>query len=566
MGIKHGSTSDSDVPYELRDELSDIKRDDALLCKPRQAGGGKPPRVYFQVLAGSGAQWDIPNNDIQTVEHALLERVYFVKKNGKFQRPPRPWTSEEMQLYPEEEREVRAREMFFSRLAGFSSKMKTVAIQEGVSSPMTVDEFVDSYGGQKRKVYAAAAESLKDKPFNFRDARVKVFTKDEYRKPGGAPRAIQPRSPRFNVNLGRYLKPIEHKVFEAINKVYDSTGKHSTVAKGMNMMQRGRTIERMWSEFSDPVAVGLDASRFDQHIHCIALEYEHSFYKHFVEETGDGLPPLYDLLKLTRYNVGSYHGKDGSIKYKTRGNRMSGDMNTSLGNVLIMCALMYGYLEQKEMLGQAFLLNDGDDCVLIMDRRNLDHFRQGLEIWFEQMGFTMCYDGIYTSLEAVEFCQAHPVRNSECGWTLVPRPTKRLYSDLVSTKQLSSKKIYQKWLGAVAGCGIAGSRGVPVFGSFYRWLGTGATPYIPSDGDYYKSFRMSLIDGMNMTYRAPTLEERISFFFAYDITPDEQVIIENYYDNLPAPTWSKPEQDVPISRNIVHTLAEPEQKEEPWKI
>ena len=466
-----------------------------------------------------------------------------------------------MQL-PEDTRMDYGREVVNQRMACFSERIKSVSKQSDRCSPMTVRQFVDSYGGQKRKVYEAAANSLKDRPFNKRDAEVKVFTKDEYLKPGGAPRAIQPRSPRFNVQLGSYLKPIEHKVFEAIDTVFDGSGEHRTVAKGMNMIKRGQVISKMWNSFADPVAIGLDASRFDQHIHELLLEFEHKHYEYFVEETGDGLPPLKYLLALTRNNKGSYKQRDGRIKYSVRGNRMSGDMNTSLGNILIMCALMHSFLREKGLLTKAKLLNDGDDCVLIMDRRNVSIFREGLEQWFEEMGITMCYDGIYTSLEEVEFCQAHPVRNDEGGWMLVPRPTKRLYSDLVSTKPINSKKVYRKWLGAVAGCGAASSRGVPIFGSFYRWLGTGATPYIPQDGDVYRDFRMSLIDGMNMQCREPSLDERISFYFAFNITPKEQVMLEKYYDNLPAPVWTKPEADVPRQLEPVQWLVPPEQKED----
>jgi hypothetical protein len=206
-------------------------------------------RTYYQVDAGRGASWDIPNNDLGTVHHAIAERVFFVKKNGKFQRPPRPISED----------------FVMQRLAGFDRKMDRFALEFPLASPMTTDEFVGSYGGAKRKVYQAAADSLNDRKFSSRDARVKCFTKDEYMKPGGAPRAIQPRSPRFNVLLGRYLKPIEHRVFQCIDLIFDPSGEHRTVAKGMNMIDLGRTIAKMWNKHSQPVALLVDASRFDQH-------------------------------------------------------------------------------------------------------------------------------------------------------------------------------------------------------------------------------------------------------------------------------------------------------------
>jgi hypothetical protein len=502
-------------------------------------------RTYYQVDAGRGASWDIPNNDLGTVHHAIAERVFFVKKNGKFQRPPRPISED----------------FVMQRLAGFDRKMDRFASEFPLASPMTTDEFVGSYGGAKRKVYQAAADSLNDRKFSSRDARVKCFTKDEYMKPGGAPRAIQPRSPRFNVLLGRYLKPIEHRVFQCIDLIFDPSGEHRTVAKGMNMIDRGRTIAKMWNKHSQPVALLVDASRFDQHINQPLLKFEHKQYPKFVEGRAPDAPSLRRLTSLQLQNEGRYRGKDGKIKYKVRGNRMSGDMNTSLGNVIVMCSLMYAYIEDRGLLSQVDLYNDGDDCALIMDRRNLDRFRTGFEEWFEEMGITMCYDGVYDTLEEIEFCQAHPVYNEEVGYMLVPRPSKRLYSDLVSTKPLHSKKVYRKWMGAIAGCGLAASRGVPIFGEFYRWVGSGTIPYIPKQGDTYYRYRQELVEGMELSQREPTIQERISFYFAFNITPDEQVMMESYFKHKESPCWGEPCIDQRRELDPIQWLVPPEQKE-----
>jgi hypothetical protein len=220
---------------------------------------------------------------------------------------------------------------------------------------------------------------------------------------------------------------------------------------------------------------------------------------------------------------------------------------------------MHSYFESKGLLHQIKLLNDGDDCVIIMDRKNLDKFQFGLQEWFLEMGITMEYDGIYTSLEEIEFCQSHPVRFGD-EYRLCPRPTKRLYSDLISTKPLCFPKVYEYILGAVAGCGLACSSGSPIFQSFYQWLGRGATPWIPGQGSHYYKFRQELVDGLAFKAREPTMEERISFYFAFDITPIEQVTVEKYFDGLPDPLWSKPKfKPTRILRPIL-SLVPPEQK------
>jgi hypothetical protein len=196
-----------------------------------------------------------------------------------------------------------------------------------------------------------------------------------------------------------------------------------------------------------------------------------------------------------------------------------------------------------------------------MERSNLDRFTTGLQQWFRGLGFTMEFEGIFTTLESVEFCQARPVK-LETGWTLVPRPGKRLYSDLVSTKDLSSRKVYDAWLGSVAGCGMAASAGVPLFDSFYKWLARGSKPYIPKLGEVmYRQHRTELSEGMEMKSRDPSWEARISFYFAFDITPQAQLLIERHFDSLPDPVHGEFIDDPVQVIDSILQLCPPEQGE-----
>nr|UHS72367.1 MAG: hypothetical protein 2 [Tombusviridae sp.] len=446
------------------------------------------------------------------------------------------------------------------RMFTFTSEIGKIAIQTGKASPLTDDSFVAYYGGAKRLIYERAAKSLKTDYFGVRDTHVKLFTKDEYRKPGGAPRAIQPRSPRYNVCLGRYIKHIEHNVYNAIDQVYDPSKQHKTVAKGMNMITRGQTIAAMWGSFNNPIAIGLDASRFDQHININLLKHEHRIIQMFAASRCSDLPNLSTLLKAQLRNKGSYRGPDGTIKYEVNGCRMSGDMNTSLGNVIVMCSLMFSYIEHVGLRGKVKLLNDGDDCVIVLDRKNKSAFVTGLEKWFLEMGITMKFEGEFTQLEHIQFCQSQPVFSEIHGYQLVPRPVKRLYSDLISSKNLSNPYLFKNQVGAVAGCGLACSSGIPIFQAFYLWLGSGASPWIPEMGDAYYKYRQELVDGMEFRKREPSIRERISFYFAYGLTPDQQMIVETYYNELKSPHYSTPVEDPPTLLHLVQkVLVPPEQ-------
>lgn len=560
MGQEIGTTSKSIITNE-QIKLEVTGRESFHLTDTRQElGAVKPPRLYHRVSGNKGPKWDIPNCDIETVSHAILERVYFVKDGkGKFKRPPKPWTHASVISLPNPKRA--AQEKFDRRLQTFSRAMHKVAARTGQTPPISSDEFLMLYSGAKLACYTKAVESLQNKPLEERDCRVKVFTKDEYRKPGGAPRAIQPRSPRFNVQLGRHLKHLEHNIYEAIDEVFDPTGDHKTVAKGMNMVQRGNEIEKMWNMHDDPVAVGLDASRFDQHINTMWLEFEQKIFQMFAVGHGDDIPNLSTLLRELKRNKGSYRNSDGRIAYTVTGCRMSGDMITSVGNVVDMCSDMFAYIEARGLSGKVSLLNDGDDCVIIMSRKHLKQFMGNLKDWFLEMGITMEYDGIYRSLEEIEFCQSRPVWSDEHGYRMMPRPSKRLYSDLVSTKDLSVKKVYEAQVGAIAGCGLAGTGGSPIYQSFYKWLGRGATPWIPEQGSCYYKFRQELVDNLTSKTREPSDKERTSFFLAFDISPVEQRLLEEYYDALPDPIHSPAQRDLIRDLDTIQYLNYPEQKD-----
>ena len=46
----------------------------------------------------------------------------------------------------------------------------------------------------------------------------------------------------------------------------------------MNADKQGQVLRSMWEEFDSPVGVGLDASRFDQHVSMAALKVEHDHW------------------------------------------------------------------------------------------------------------------------------------------------------------------------------------------------------------------------------------------------------------------------------------------------
>lgn len=412
------------------------------------------------------------------------------------------------------------------------------------TTPISREEFAMLYRGRRQAVYLAAALSLRSKAVTRLDSHLKAFVKAEKilwavaahtivkAKVDPAPRLIQPRDPRYNVEVGRYLKPHEGKVYKAIGKVWGDV----TVAKGLNASQRGKLVEKKWNSFRNPVAVGLDASRFDQHVSPAGLRSEHSVYLMMNNDE-----EFRELLSWQIRNKGVAYVKDGKCKYRTNGCRMSGDMNTALGNCLLMSAMVYSYCRSKHI--KAKLINDGDDCVVFMEKCNLSTFQDGLDTWFIEMGFSMKVEDPVYRLEEVEFCQCHPVWTDE-GYIMVRNIRQSLAKDSVSIKPLDNELIFRKWCGEVGDCGLSLTGGVPVVAEFYKVLqrasGGVRSVRLGYDPVFETGMRM-MARGMERKDTEVLAKTRVSFYYAFGVQPDTQVEWENYYRQ----------------RNLEYTVAEP---------
>lgn len=95
------------------------------------------------------------------------------------------------------------------------------------------------------------------------------------------PRLIQPRRPEYNVAVGRYIRQLETYIFKIISKIFyaNEPVKLPVVMKGFDCFQQARYIVEIVNRVGgDWCAIGIDASRFDQHVGTALLRYEHSKY------------------------------------------------------------------------------------------------------------------------------------------------------------------------------------------------------------------------------------------------------------------------------------------------
>jgi len=379
--------------------------------------------------------------------------------------------------------------------------------------------------GRRREIYQRAADSLAVRALCAADAFLSTFTKcekiDFHTKPDPAPRVIQPRSPRFNVEIGRYLKQLEKLICRGVAEIWGGP----TILKGLNAEGVATSLRQMWTEFDKPVAVGIDATRFDQHVSVEALRWEHSVYSRMFSK--EAQPKLARLLEMQIVNRGYGRTEDCTLMYEVEGRRMSGDMNTGMGNCLLMCAMIHWYAKHHNL--KCRLGNNGDDCVLIFERRDLSKL-SALSADMLDFGFVLEIEKPVYVFEQIDFCQNHPVYDGE-SWVMVRDPRKCIDKDLVTVLDLGSRGGSQKWAYAIGSGGIALSGGIPVLDSFYRMLLHVGKPGNSADHPWMENGFKMMCRNMGRQDKAITPAARLSFWRAFGITPDQQTAIEEVYSH-----------------------------------
>lgn len=467
-------------------------------------------------------------NNIHNLSRAVEERLWFVKIKGKLQKPPRPScdTSEFATLVPKSDK-------FFSA-RGYNY----VTLWSG-------DQVVRSYTGSKRLLYAKAQEWTSLNEVTRSEATLRSFGKyekvvwdsDQKDYDDVVMRLIQPRSPNYCFELAKFIKPLEPLLINQINGMFNPTLKHlKTVLKGMNTHAVAEIVVEKWNHIGeDVVCVMLDAKRFDQHVSEHALRWEHEIYLRYT-------PPhlrsrLRYLLDMQIENYGRATAIDGSFKYKVKGGRMSGDMNTSLGNTLIMCSLIKDYMAHC-CISNFQLVNNGDDSGVMIRLKDLDKFLDELSSWFVKRGITMSMDGIAYDVSEISFCQCSPVLTSN-GWNMVRNVYRCLAKDPVSLKSIVSRKEFAGFLYSVGCGGMSLNYGVPVLQSYYNCfvknalrLGYSETQLDRTKNKFYDpDLQYKLYGKVDSKRRNPeiSLNARSSFDRAFGMSPREQRRLEKLF-------------------------------------
>lgn len=474
-------------------------------------------RKYYYRFSGIGVdvRYGVHAHNLVNARRAVAERVMLVPDGtGGLRAPPRPASDK----------------AFRDMVRPFEDALRERVVHDSSFPipPLSYEQFVDSYHGAKKKRYHEAVQSLVRDPIIHRDAHVNSFVKVEKinftAKPDPCPRLIQPRTFRFGAALGKHIKHIEKPLFKKIADIYGG----NTVLKGLDCIGVAESLKQMWEEFDNPVAIGLDASRFDQHCSRAALSWEHTIWELLCTDKEE----VRMLLAMQLRNVGRVYTEEGIIKYTTDGCRMSGDMNTSSGNCLLMCAMVYSYCKSIG-LTKFRLANNGDDCVLIVERNRVKRLNT-LQDWFTRAGYTMKVEDPVYEFEQIVFCQTQPVFDG-VGYRMVRDPRVSMAKDLTSTLNCKERHVRERWMAAMRHGGNSLVVGVPVLGAFYNMYPDSGIRTSSRDtitANITESGMWRMIPKLRQVERPICDSSRYSFWLAFGITPDNQLGLEERFANI----------------------------------
>jgi len=393
------------------------------------------------------------------------------------------------------------------------------------TSQEPLGEFAMKYGGNKRARYLRALDHVLNCGITKQDSGVTMFVKMEKLNPTKSnpdPRAIQFRDPKYCVMLASYLKPMEHLIYSLKPKHPYMSGTR-VIGKGLNQVERALLLRKKMSFFQAPVVLSLDMSRFDQHVDIEQLKLEHLFY---LRSNND--PQFAELL---RWQLKNHVTTKLGYKYVTRGKRMSGDMNTALGNCVIVVAMVIGFMDPRRI--KFDILDDGDDCLLIVESQDHQAVLRDIPDWFLQYGHEAKIENVATEIERVSWCQSNPVRTKH-GLKFVRWPFKVMSCCLVGTRWFRAPpKVRREYVAGLAECEYVLNLGVPILQAYANALrrnSSGAEKRFDKEsGEWFRYLRESRLYRRleNAGYDEEiTQEARESFHLAFDVSPTEQIAIE----------------------------------------
>lgn len=222
---------------------------------------------------------------------------------------------------------------------------------------------------------------------------------------------------------------------------------------------------------------------------------------------------------------------------------MSGDMNTALGNCVIMICMVLAFMRQLG-IPHWDMFDDGDDCLLIIESSDLEIVLASVKDCFLSFGHEAKIEKVAHTMSSVSWCQSSPIEWARGKWKFVRDPWKTMSCDLIGTKWKTSPNGRKRLLATIGLCELALNIGSPILQEYALALmrsSEGAKYY--TNGDMFqqsiairaqreaKAFGIrhkdALMTSLARLKPAPiTWEARLSFSEAFGIPIERQLDVE----------------------------------------
>jgi len=426
--------------------------------------------------------------------------------------------------------------------------------QFGKRGARPIPEILKRYRGLKRLRYSQAYARMTEPGFVLkrRNSNLRAFVKNERHNDNGKekPRIIHVPDAVYALRLAFYLKNLEAFIYTWQSN--ETVSKGPVCVKGWSNFKKASVIKRYTELFSGPYTViSIDASAFDSHVRPEMLDLEHSVYTGVFEPGHDGKSPLAEFRKILGWQLARKAKTSHGITYSMTGGRASGDMNTAVGNVVIMTLMVMAYGRILREIDPTFkydTLGDGDDVLVFMSVCHENLFKAHLHRVFGIFGFKMRIDKVAHNLHDILFCQHNVVL---LGPRMTPHfvrdPLKTIRWSLATTRLADHKTRVSRVL-SIGLCLWSINVGVPVLEAYalaiIRICGHYAIEQPTSDSiEHYHLSRIKSQFGLetledvqaklveiSMTDKVPTnfsVSDRVEFAKAFpELDPGTQVVYE----------------------------------------
>lgn len=412
---------------------------------------------------------------------------------------------------------------------GVRRQMRKLAASFGSGyAPMRWQQVVDRYSGQKKARYETAMLRLRTQLCEKEDSKLKMFVKAErvdfdakVNSKIPKPRCILFRTYEYCLELSSYLLPIAGRL-NAWKGPERGVCRTRVIAKELNSRQRGALLVKKMEEFVKPRVVSIDCEAFDSHVAPEMLEVEHDFY---VSVCG-GDKRLAKLLKWQLVNKGKSMGRHS---FTIDGRRCSGDANTALGNCLLM-TLQVVECFRRLRIKKWDMLDDGDDCLLIVELEDLDRLERGLGRIFRTFGHEVVVEKASSIPEEVMTCRCKVLHCND-GWRMVKDWRQVLAATFTSHRHYQEPKGGLRILKGILHASALDYAGVPILGVVFlrAYESLMSIKEISVRWNDEMIYRVQA-EGLDLRevpkYQEPGGGVRESFGLAYDTSPEAQLVLE----------------------------------------